>query len=78
VRHQDHDAARLVEDGARVRDGAVRAAFGRGPAPTAPEIDRRNLRNRLDLEVRPEQRVGRSNSEMIFSSIIPCGDINCI
>src|SRR5262245_55919358 len=56
VRHQDDHAALLVDDAARVGRRAVGAAFRRAPG-AEKEIDRRNLRDFLDLELCVEHRM---------------------
>src|SRR4030095_15157291 len=56
VRHQDDHAALLIDDAARVGSRAVGAAFRRPPG-AEEEIDRRNLRDFLYLELRVEQRM---------------------
>src|SRR5262249_14594017 len=56
VRHQDDDTSLLVSDGARMRGGAVSATL-RSPVGAEEEIDRRDLRNLLHLELRVEHGV---------------------
>src|SRR5262245_1792759 len=56
VRHQDNQPALLVNDGARMRGCTVGAAL-RGSPRAEEEIDRGNLRDLLDLELRVEQRM---------------------
>src|SRR6058998_3053050 len=55
VRHEDDQTSLLVRDAARVRDGAVGAALG-GATRTEEEVDRRNLRDLLHLELRMKER----------------------
>src|SRR2546426_2145465 len=56
VADEHHDATVIVEDGAGVRCGAVRAALRRAPR-LRPEPDRRNLRKAVDRHQLAEHRM---------------------